>query len=91
MAFNTAEGAGEFAKKEKSRFYRMALRSATESSSIIDVIFGFGFIGSDLYDQADHMLDRIIAMLTKLVQRHGEMAVVSEISSDRHDADRQNR
>ena len=91
MAFNTAEGAGEFAKKEKARFYRMALRSATESSSIIDVICGFGFIGAELYDQADHMLDRIIAMLTKLVQRHGEMAVLNEIASGRHDADRQNR
>ena len=58
MAFNTAEGAGEFAKKEKARFYRMALRSSTEPHAIVDVIFGFGFIGADLYDQADRMLDR---------------------------------
>ncbi len=70
MAFNTAEGAGEFAPKEKARFYRMALRSATESASIVDVIFGFGFIDADLYEQAEKILDRILAMLTKLVQRH---------------------
>src|SRR5436305_2636786 len=71
MAFNTGEGAGEFAKKEKARFYRMALRSATESASIIDVVYGFGFIETDLYDPADRFLDRIVGMLTKLVQRHG--------------------
>src|SRR4051794_1769551 len=33
---NIGEGAGEFSKKEKARFYRMALRSATESASTID-------------------------------------------------------
>ena len=91
MAFNTAEGAGEFAKKEKARFYRMALRSATESAAIVDVIFGFGFIGADLYDQADRMLDRIIAMLTKLVQRHGGIAIVSEITVDRDGFDQRNK
>jgi len=87
MAFNTGEGAGEFAKKEKARFYRMALRSTTESASIVDVVFGFGFIGTDLYDQAERILDRIVAMLTKLVQRHGGIAVLSEMAMNRHATD----
>jgi four helix bundle protein len=86
MAFNTAEGAGEFAKKEKARFYRMALRSSTESASIIDVIYGFGFIGVDLYDAAERLLDRIIGMLTKLVQRHGGMLALSESARARHES-----
>lgn len=30
---NTAEGAGEFNSAEKARFYRMALRSGTESAA----------------------------------------------------------
>jgi len=34
---NIAEGAGEFAPKEKVRFYRMARRSATESAAVLDV------------------------------------------------------
>ncbi len=90
MAFNTGEGAGEFAKKEKARFYRMALRSATESASIIDVIYGFGFIDIDLYDRSERLLDRIIGMLTKLVKRHGGFIALREaasVSHASHDAD----
>jgi len=37
IPLNIAEGAAEFSKKEKTRFYRMALRSATECASILDV------------------------------------------------------
>jgi four helix bundle protein len=81
MAFNTGEGAGEFAKKEKARFYRMALRSATESASIIDVIHGFGYIGVDLYDRSERLLDRIIGMLTKLIKRHGGLIASGEALS----------
>src|SRR5205823_894416 len=35
IILNIAEGAGEFSRKEKARFYRMALRSATESAAIL--------------------------------------------------------
>src|SRR4029450_11457795 len=37
IALNIAEGAGEFARKEKGRFYRIARRSATESAAVLDV------------------------------------------------------
>jgi four helix bundle protein len=37
IALNIAEGAGEFARKEKARFYRIARRSATESAAVLDV------------------------------------------------------
>lgn len=37
IPLNMAEGAGEYAIDEKSRFYRMAKRSATECASILDV------------------------------------------------------
>src|SRR5690606_36934984 len=36
VPLNIAEGAGEFAPKEKARFYRMARRSATETAAILD-------------------------------------------------------
>ena len=68
---NIGEGAGEFSKKEKIRFYRMALRSATESASTVDIIFRFKFIDNHLYSTTDKVLDRIVAMLTKLIHRHG--------------------
>ena len=37
VALNIAEGAGEFPRNEKARFYRMAKRSATECAAIFDV------------------------------------------------------
>lgn len=37
IPLNIAEGAGEYAIDEKSRFYRMAKRSATECAGILDV------------------------------------------------------
>ena len=75
---NIGEGAGEFSKKEKARFYRMALRSATESASTIDIVYRFGHITDLLYLRAEQSLDRMIAMLTKLIQRHSRegLAVV---------------
>ena len=38
ICLNVAEGAGEFARNEKARFYRMALRSTTECSAILDIL-----------------------------------------------------
>ncbi len=70
-ADNTGEGAGEFAPKEKARFYRIALRSATESSTIIDIVHRLGFIDVELHSRAETMAERLIGMLTKLVHRHG--------------------
>jgi four helix bundle protein len=40
IVLNTAEGAGEFSKREKARFYRMAKRSATECAGVLDIFQG---------------------------------------------------
>src|SRR5262245_57291216 len=37
VVLNIAEGAGEFSRAEKARFYRMAKRSATECAAALDV------------------------------------------------------
>lgn len=71
-----AEGAGEFAPKEKARFYRMALRSATESATIIDIVQRFGYIDAPLHARADSIVERLIGMLTKLVHRHEDGGTV---------------
>jgi len=76
IVFNIGEGAGEFAKSEKARFYRMALRSGTECAAIIDVIYRFGIIDATLHERCDRLLDRIVAMLTKLIlsaQKNSQM------------------
>ena len=36
ISLNIAEGAGEFSKADKARFYRIARRSSTECSAILD-------------------------------------------------------
>ena len=37
ISLSIAEGAGEFSKADKARFYRIARRSSTECSAILDV------------------------------------------------------
>jgi four helix bundle protein len=52
ISLNIAEGAGEFAPMEKARFYRMAKRSATECSSILDILRHLKLIEEALFAQA---------------------------------------
>jgi four helix bundle protein len=68
VPLNIAEGAGEFSRKDKRRFYRMALRSATEAAAILDVC-----VRLELGEPASvavglNLLDRIVAMLTRMIR-----------------------
>jgi len=66
IPLNIAEGAGENAISEKARFYRMAKRSATECSSILDVSLRLKLVDENLYARGRELLLRIVAMLTKM-------------------------
>jgi four helix bundle protein len=66
VPLNIAEGAGESSASEKARFYRIAKRSATECSSILDVCKQLQIISEDLYAKGRALLLRIVAMLTKM-------------------------
>ena len=68
ILFNIAEGAGERSSAEKSRFYRIARRSATECASILDVCHELGLIEEVSYKQHRELLLRVVAMLTKMVR-----------------------
>lgn len=72
ISLNIAEGAGEYAPTEKARFYRMAKRSATECSGILDILQHLQLIDEQLFSRARELLVRIVAMLIKMVQRSGE-------------------
>jgi len=72
IPLNIAEGAGEYAPMEKARFYRMAKRSATECSGIIDILQHLHLIDEGLFSKARELLVRVVAMLIKMVQRLGE-------------------
>ncbi|OAI46612.1 hypothetical protein AYO45_06280 [Gammaproteobacteria bacterium SCGC AG-212-F23] len=68
IPLNIAEGAGEYSRNEKSRFYRMAKRSATECAAIFDVCHHLLIIEEKNYQNARESLTRIVAMLTKLAK-----------------------
>jgi four helix bundle protein len=69
IVLNIAEGAGEFSKLEKARFYRMARRSALELSGALDVVERFAGIERTALQPLDSLLDEIAAMLTTIVKR----------------------
>jgi four helix bundle protein len=68
IALNIAEGAGEFSLKDKARFYRMARRSATECVAVFDVCQNLGLITQKDFDTGYTLLQRIVSMLTRIVQ-----------------------
>ena len=72
VALNIAEGAGEFSRKDKNRFYRMALRSATECAAILDVCRRLDLAQAEVVSSGRDLLLRIVLMLTRLVLRDEE-------------------
>jgi four helix bundle protein len=68
VPLNIAEGAGEYSSSEKSRFYRMAKRSATECDGILDVCRNLQLVEEKQYVEIRHLLLRIVSMLIKMAQ-----------------------
>ena len=68
VPLNIAEGAGEFSKKEKARFYRMALRSATECAAILDVCKCLKLADQQPAAAGRDILLRVVSMLTRMVR-----------------------
>jgi len=69
ISLNIAEGAGEFSKADKARFYRIARRSSTECSAILDVCRVLQLTDEQKLFQGRELLVRIVAMLTSMVLR----------------------
>ena len=69
IPLNVAEGAGEFSKNEKARFYRITKRSATESAAILDVCRRLKLVSEASYTARRDLLLRIVSMLVAMVRR----------------------
>lgn len=78
VPLNIAEGAGEHSTHEKSRFYRMAKRSATECAAIFDICRRLCLIEEARYLRGRELLLRIGAMLTKMVSKAFVTETVTE-------------
>jgi len=68
IVLNIAEGAGEFSRADKQRFYRMARRSATESAATLDIIARRKHGPPELLAKARGYLERVVAMLVRMSQ-----------------------
>ena len=68
VPLNIAEGAGEYSSAEKSKFYRIAKRSATECAAIFDICHRLRLLEETRYVKGRGLLMRIVAMLTKMAQ-----------------------
>lgn len=67
IPLNIAEGAGEFSRPEKDRFYRMARRSSSECLAALDIV-GKLFPAVVVAPARAQLLD-VSAMLTRMVTR----------------------
>jgi four helix bundle protein len=68
LPLNIAEGSGEFAPKEKARFYRIAKRSGTECGAILDHMVDLGLLAEVQIAPARTLIRRITGALVKLIQ-----------------------
>ncbi len=62
---NISEGAGKFSKPDKSRFYTIAIGSATESAAMFDVCLRRTLVDTETHERGKQLLERIVAMLIK--------------------------
>jgi four helix bundle protein len=66
IVLNIAEGAGEYSKAEKARFYRIARRSATECAAVLDVSMRLEIATAASCQPARELLLRIVSMLNNM-------------------------
>jgi len=69
IALNIAEGAGEFARREKARFYRIARRSATECAAVLDIVRTLGIVDEEIVRRGKVQLLEIVGSLIGLGKR----------------------
>jgi four helix bundle protein len=65
---NIAEGAGRMSRPDKARHYTIARGSAMESAAHLDVMKISGLIVDEHYFHGVELLERVVAMLTKLIE-----------------------
>ncbi|MGE5550362.1 MAG: four helix bundle protein [Bacteroidota bacterium] len=69
IPLNIAEGNGKATEGDRRRFFEIARGSALECGAVQDVLEVCGALSSQENADAKKLLDRIVAMLTKLGQR----------------------
>ena len=63
-----SEGCGRTARADKAKRYTIARGSAMECAAHLDVMKLDELVESELYESGVELLERIVAMLTKLIE-----------------------
>ena len=66
VVLNISEGASQWSRPQKRRYYRIALGSTTEAAAIVDVLRVRGLATPEVCRRARALLVRTVQMLTKL-------------------------
>lgn len=66
IPLHIAEGVGKRTEADQRKFFRYARGSAQECGAIFDTLEVMGEIDESEYSQAKELLERIVAMLTKM-------------------------
>jgi four helix bundle protein len=66
---NIAEGASRSSIKERCRFFNIACSSLEEIDTHIEISNRLGYLSTDNLDQLSATMNKIFAMLTKLIQK----------------------
>jgi len=76
--FNTAEGNGKRQSKLRARFFDDARGSASECASCLDALVAKKVCTDERIDEGKALLQRIVAMLTKLIARFSNPKEIHE-------------
>jgi four helix bundle protein len=68
ITLNIADGAGEYAPREKARFYRLAKRSTMECAALVDLYRRLELCEPAATDVAREDLLRVVSMLVRLIK-----------------------
>jgi len=71
ISLNIAEGNGKQNLRDKNRFFQIARGSALECAAVHDLLAAFGGIDEMVNRHGKWQLERIVSMLTRLIQRGG--------------------
>jgi len=85
ILFNTAEGNGKRQKQIRSKFFDDARGSATERAAALDALVAKRLVTKEQIQAGKELLERIVSMLTKLVQLYDAERKVME-DSERYDS-----
>ena len=68
IVLNLAEGVGKFSRPDKRRYYMIARGSAMESAALLDVFQRLQLVDVEHHQAGKALLERVVAMLVKLVR-----------------------